>query len=86
MHDAAEGSGTAVGRRAGRRSRRGAPPEKEEEKEEGEEEEEEQEAGAEEEGGQEGGGRLGRTCRLVARPLEVPGSSDTSRAPTGPPT
>ena len=41
--DAAEGSGTAAGRRAGRRSRRGAPLVEEEA------EEEEQEAGAEEE-------------------------------------
>ena len=44
--DAAEGSGTAAGRRAGRRSRRGAPLVEEEAEEE---EEEEEEAGAEEE-------------------------------------
>ena len=36
--------------------------------------------------GRGGGGGLGRTCRLAARPLEAPGSSDTSRAPTGTPT
>ena len=43
--DAAEGSGTAVGRRAGRRSRRGAPPEEEEEEEDGADEEEEEDLG-----------------------------------------
>ena len=80
--DAAEGSGTAAGRRAGRRSRRGAPlvEEEAEEQEASAEEEEDQDQEHEheqEEGGRGGGGGLGHTCRLAARPLEAPGSSDT---------